>query len=78
MERITRAKAIRLKCLDCSCGSANEVRLCPVTECPLYRYRLGKEIVDEQTPKGLRRTFKKHTTGIVSEQRKEESNAEEI
>lgn len=28
-ERGSRKKAIRLKCLDCCCGSAYEVRLCP-------------------------------------------------
>lgn len=42
-ERLTRAKAIRAKCLDCCCGQANEVRACPCTDCPLYRYRLGHE-----------------------------------
>ena len=36
-----RAKAIRLKCLDCTCGSAHEVRHCPSTDCPLWAFRLG-------------------------------------
>ena len=44
MERITRAKAIRLKCLDCCCGNTAEVRRCPSEYCPLWRYRMGKEI----------------------------------
>lgn len=35
-------KAIRAKCLDCSCGSSNEVKLCPVTKCALYPFRFGK------------------------------------
>lgn len=47
MERVNRAKAIRLKCLDCCCGSSNEVSLCPSKECPLWRYRRGKEEHDE-------------------------------
>lgn len=58
MERLTRGKAIRAKCLDCCCGQRNEVKLCPVTTCPLWIYRLGKEVdnevedtVDENTPK---------------------------
>ena len=42
-ERITRGKAIRLKCLDCFCGSNAEVRICPAINCPLWRYRLGYE-----------------------------------
>lgn len=43
MKRITRAKAIRLKCLDCSCFDRKEVKFCPVTNCALWPYRLGKE-----------------------------------
>lgn len=35
-------KAIRAKCLDCSGESAQEVRLCPVKDCPLYCYRMGR------------------------------------
>ncbi len=35
-------KAIRAKCLDCSCGSSNEVKFCPVTKCALYPFRFGK------------------------------------
>lgn len=38
---MTPIKAIRAKCLDC-CESAYEVRQCPVEDCPLYMYRLGK------------------------------------
>ena len=49
MERIGRAKAIRLKCIDCCCGNTAEVRKCPVTNCPLWRFRMGKEIKDENT-----------------------------
>ena len=48
MERICRAKASRLKCLDCCCGNMAEVRKCPATNCPLWRYRMGKEIKDEK------------------------------
>ena len=46
MERIGRAKAIRLKCIDCCCGNTAEVRKCPATHCPLWRFRMGKEIKD--------------------------------
>lgn len=42
-ERITRKKAIQAKCLDCSGGIRAEVRRCPATNCPLWRYRLGNE-----------------------------------
>ena len=40
-ERITRGKAIRLKCLDCCGGSSNEVKLCPAVNCPLHPFREG-------------------------------------
>lgn len=42
MPGITPMKAIRKKCLECCCGSTNEVDLCTVKECPLYVYRYGK------------------------------------
>lgn len=42
-DRITRSKAIRLKCLDCCCGNSAEVRRCTALKCPLWRYRMGRE-----------------------------------
>lgn len=45
--RLTRAKAIRAKCLDCTCGQRHEVRLCPSKDCPLWIYRMGREIKSE-------------------------------
>ena len=44
MSRVTRAKAIRLKCLDCSCGQLTEIRECPIKDCPLWCYRMGYEV----------------------------------
>ena len=46
MERVSRAKAIRLKCIDCCGGQITEVRKCPAENCPLWRYRMGREIKD--------------------------------
>lgn len=42
-DRIPLLKAVRLKCLDCSCFQPREVELCPVTKCTLYPYRFGKD-----------------------------------
>ena len=39
---LTPMKAIRAKCLDCSCNQMKEVRWCPVQSCPLWPYRMGK------------------------------------
>ena len=48
-------KAIRAKCMDCTCGSAKEVELCPIVKCPVHAFRLGRnpyrtkrEMSDEQ------------------------------
>lgn len=48
-------KAIRAKCLDCCADQAEEVKLCPVSNCPLHPFRFGKnpfrakrEMSDEQ------------------------------
>ena len=41
VEATTPLRAIRLKCLDCCCGSVMEVRLCTATDCPLHGYRKG-------------------------------------
>lgn len=52
---LTPIKAIRAKCLDCCCGSAKEVELCPIPDCSLYPYRFGKnpniKLSDEQRAK---------------------------
>ena len=39
---LTPVKAIRKKCLDCSAYSPAEVRSCPIRDCPIYEYRMGK------------------------------------
>lgn len=48
VRRVTGLRAIRLKCLDCCCGSSAEVRLCVQHDCPLWPVRLGRK------PKGWR------------------------
>lgn len=58
---MTPLKAIRAKCLDCCCGSFNEVKMCPCTDCSLYEFRFGKnpylkrELTDEQREKAAQR-----------------------
>lgn len=48
-ERVSRSKAIRLKCLDCCAGQAAEVRKCPAVDCPLWRFRMGREVKDDDS-----------------------------
>lgn len=49
---MTPTQAIRAKCLECSGGSSNEVKACPVTGCILHPFRFGKnpniQLTDEQ------------------------------
>ncbi len=47
VERMTRAKAIRLKCLDCCCNQPAEVRRCHLKDCTLWRFRMGTEEKDD-------------------------------
>ncbi len=56
----TPIKSIRLKCLDCCCGSPKEVELCPITGCALFPYRFGKR---PTTPR--KRSFNKSVEGIA-------------
>lgn len=42
-ERLTRAKAIRAKCIDCMGSDKSEVRKCTAVKCPLFPFRMGKE-----------------------------------
>ena len=39
--KLSRAKAVRTKCLDCCCGNAAEVRRCDIKTCPLWAFRMG-------------------------------------
>jgi len=62
---MTPLQAIRAKCLDCSAGSAYEVRMCVIPECSLFPYRFGKnpnrkkrELTEEQK-EALREQIKK-------------------
>lgn len=48
-------KAIREKCLDCCMNQVEEVKQCPIEDCPLFPFRFGKnpfrskrELTDEQ------------------------------
>jgi hypothetical protein len=42
-ERTPALRTIRLKCLDCCCGSPAEVRRCGDVKCPNWPYRMGTD-----------------------------------
>jgi hypothetical protein len=54
MERTSPVNAIRQNCLSCA-GSKKDVRLCPVSDCLLWPWRLGKrpETVAKANPELL-------------------------
>ena len=42
MKILTPIKSIRAKCLDCCCGQRKEVKICPIEDCSLHPYRMGR------------------------------------
>ena len=38
----TPIKAIRKKCLDCTCYQPKEIKQCRIIDCPIYPYRFGR------------------------------------
>ena len=47
MKKMTPIKSIRAKCIDCCCGDLREVRECPIKDCPLWSYRMGRRPKDD-------------------------------
>jgi hypothetical protein len=61
---MTPVQAIRAKCLDCMCGSAYEVKLCPCSDCSLFAFRLGRN--PNRAGKGHFAARNAHITGDIS------------
>lgn len=70
-------KAIRAKCLDCSCDNAQEVRLCVVPNCPLYPFRMGKNpcISEKRREAGRKAAARMHEK--VKKRQSEQGNSPE-
>ena len=60
MKEITPMKAIRQKCLDCSCGSNEEVKNCLAKKCPLYQFRFGYKLDENGNRKKSRTITQEH------------------
>jgi len=63
-------KAIRAKCLECSCGSQAEVRECVIPDCALYPFRMGRNpfrkkrvLTEEQRAEMAERLARARTAG---------------
>jgi hypothetical protein len=62
---MTKQRAIYLKCLDCSGGSAKEVTLCNILDCPLWEYRCGYHISSKRYRERIETAFAKQTDAIL-------------
>ena len=62
-----RAKAIRVKCLDCCCDSHAEVRKCHITECALWPFRIGSGYIDPNSGKEYPNRLTATENGIKKE-----------
>jgi hypothetical protein len=45
---LNRTKAIRERCLNCSCWDTSEVKICTFTDCNLYPYRVQENEGDSK------------------------------
>ena len=79
MKETSPLKAIRQHCLDCSCGSYTEVKLCTVLQCALHAFRFGtnphlkRELTDEQRAELAERAA---NARLEKENRKKETSSE--
>jgi hypothetical protein len=46
--KLTRAKAIRWKCIDCMAGQQAEIKSCAIKTCPLWPYRMGRRLREDE------------------------------
>lgn len=70
-------KAIRAKCLECSCNQVVEVRECPVTDCPLFPFRFGKNPYRKPISEERRQILSERAKRIFSRTVTEEKSEEE-
>ena len=66
---MTKQRAIYLKCLDCSGGSAKEVTLCVVFDCPLWEYRCGYHVSSGKYRKRIHVAFSRYAKDVKELQR---------
>ena len=60
MKKPSKLKCIRDYCLDCAGGSAKEVTLCHVFDCPLWEYRTGTHISSQAYKRRMERAFSRY------------------
>ena len=73
-KRISPLKAIKERCIDCSGGSFNEVKVCTATNCALYPFRLGKNPFSKKGKRVLTDDQRKELAERMAKARKKKSN----
>ena len=63
-KKLSRTKAVRMKCLDCMCFQPSEVRICPATDCPLWHFRLGRDTSGKRGRKSPGKASKSIVKGL--------------
>jgi hypothetical protein len=48
MKRLTRGEAIKAFCVECMGHQPQLVKECTAPDCPLYGFRLGREVLAER------------------------------
>lgn len=54
---LSRQKAIKAHCLECSGGAYRTALLCSIFDCPLWPYRMGIALSSKQYQTSLKRVF---------------------
>ena len=75
-EKKSPLKQIRLYCLSCVCGSPNEVKLCSITDCPLYDFRFGTNPFRKKVERNLTEEQKDAFRTRLAEARKNKGKSE--
>jgi hypothetical protein len=57
---MTKARAIKMHCLDCAGDSPLEATLCEITDCPLWEHRLGCSPKSQIYQKRVKRALASH------------------
>lgn len=70
-------KRIREYCIQCVANQPKEVELCPITDCPLYDFRFGKNPFRQKVERNLTEEQKDALRTRLAEARKNKGKNQE-
>jgi hypothetical protein len=59
---MSKARAIKIKCLDCSGDSKKDVTVCQIVACPLWPFRFGYSSKDQRYKKRMEAAARNYPT----------------